>query len=90
MESRTGVVKDSIFMEHRPGDYHPESPQRLEILYEMLDDPDIKGTFHLISPRPCERVDLERVHEGRYIDRVAATAGRHRVSLDPDTQTSPR
>lgn len=90
MESRTGVVKDSIFMEHRPGDYHPESPQRLEILYEMLDDPDIKGTFHLISPRPCERVDLERVHEGRYIDRVAATGGRQRVSLDPDTQTSPR
>ncbi len=90
MERKTGVVKDPIFLEHRPSDYHPESPERLEVLYEMLGDPDVKETFQAIRPRPCERADLERVHDGGYIDRVASTAGRHRISLDPDTQTSPR
>ena len=90
MERKTGVVKDPIFMEHRPGDYHPESPERLEVLYDMLEDPDLQGTFQVLAPRLAQREDLARVHDGRYIDRVASTAGRPRVSLDPDTQTSPR
>jgi acetoin utilization deacetylase AcuC-like enzyme len=90
VERKTGVVKDPIFMEHRPGDYHPESPERLEVLYDMLEDPDLKGTFQMIAPRPAQPEDLARVHDVRYIDRVASTAGRSRVSLDPDTQTSPR
>jgi acetoin utilization deacetylase AcuC-like enzyme len=90
VERTTGVVKDPIYLEHRPSDYHPENPKRLEALYGMLNDPEVKGTFEEISPRQCERADLERVHEPRYIDRVASTAGKEWVSLDPDTQTSPR
>jgi acetoin utilization deacetylase AcuC-like enzyme len=88
--AKTGVVKDPVFMEHDPGPYHPESPQRLRVLYQMLGDPELGNGFVLIPPRPASREDLERVHEPRYIDRVAATAGRSRVSLDPDTQTSAR
>ncbi len=34
--STTGIVKDPIFLEHKPGYLHWESPQRLEVLYEML------------------------------------------------------
>jgi acetoin utilization deacetylase AcuC-like enzyme len=84
------VLKDPIFMEHRPSEYHPESPFRLQVLYEMLKDPDVAGTFVEVPPRKATREDLERVHEGRYIDLVASTAGRPRVALDPDTQTSPQ
>lgn len=90
MASKTGVVTDPIFMEHNPGPYHPESPERLRTLYEMLEDEDLAGGFLRVRPRAASREDLERVHEPRYIDRVAATAGQSRVSLDPDTQTSPR
>jgi acetoin utilization deacetylase AcuC-like enzyme len=90
LQRATGVIKDSIFLEHRPGDVHPESPQRLEALYGMLEDPDVAGRFKTIEPRPCERRDLERVHEGRYIDLVASTAGKAHTALDPDTQTSSR
>lgn len=90
MACRTGVVKDPIFMEHRPGPYHPESPDRLRVLYEILEDEDVAGGFVEIAPRCASREDLERVHDPRYIDRVAATAGQKHTSLDPDTQTSPR
>jgi acetoin utilization deacetylase AcuC-like enzyme len=90
VERRTGIVRNPIFMEHRPGYYHPESPQRLQVLYEMLEDSDVKGTFLDIPQRAAEHEDLTRVHEPRYVDRVASTAGRERVSLDPDTQTSAR
>ncbi len=34
--STTGIVKDPIYLEHKPGYLHWESPQRLEVLYEML------------------------------------------------------
>jgi acetoin utilization deacetylase AcuC-like enzyme len=88
--ARTGVVKDPVFLEHDPGPYHPESPDRLRVLYEMLEEPDLGSGFILIPPRSATREDLERIHEPRYIERVAATAGRARSSLDPDTQTSPR
>ena len=36
MEPKTVVVKDKIFLEHKTGDYHPESHQRLEVVYDML------------------------------------------------------
>jgi acetoin utilization deacetylase AcuC-like enzyme len=90
MSTKTGVVKDPIYLEHRPSEFHPESPQRLEVLYEMLEGAEVRGTFVEISPRPCDREDLERVHDGGYIDFVASTAGKPLASLDPDTQTSPR
>ncbi len=90
MNAKTGVVKDPLFLEHDPGPYHPESPDRLKTLYEMLQEPDLGGGFILIPPRSATREDLERVHEPRYIERVASTAGRPRTSLDPDTQTSAR
>jgi acetoin utilization deacetylase AcuC-like enzyme len=90
MAPSTAVVKDPIFMEHNPGPYHPESPERLRVLYQMLEDPEIRGGFLELKPREAKREDLERVHDPRYIDRIAETAGRPRTSLDPDTQTSAR
>lgn len=90
MEAKTGVVKDPVFLEHRPSQYHPESPRRLEALYAMLEEPDVRGLYRAVPPRDALREDLERVHDPRYIDLVASTAGRSGVSLDPDTQTSPR
>lgn len=90
MDKLTGVVKDEIFLEHNPGPYHPESPERLKVLYRMLQEPEVANGFVEIKPRAATREDLERVHAPSYVDRVAQTAGRSRTSLDPDTQTSPR
>ena len=33
----TGIVKDAIFLKHQMGSYHPESPHRLEVIYEMIE-----------------------------------------------------
>jgi acetoin utilization deacetylase AcuC-like enzyme len=90
VEASTAVVKDEIFLEHRPSEYHPESPKRLEVLYSMLKEEAVRGLYRELRPRPCERDDLLRVHTPQYVDLVSSTAGRPMVSLDPDTQTSPR
>jgi hypothetical protein len=37
----SGIVKDGRYMDHWMGDYHPECPQRLEVIYAMLEERDI-------------------------------------------------
>ncbi len=86
--STTGIVKDPIFLEHKPGYLHWESPQRLEVLYEMLTEEDMAGVFETIQPRKATREEIELIHEHRYYNYVASTAGKSHFSLDSDTQTS--
>jgi len=90
MDSTTAVVKDEIYLQHLTGDYHPESHHRLEVVYEMLKDKEIKGSYVILSPRPATQEELEFNHSVNYINKVAATAERSFSMLDSDTTTSPR
>ena len=83
----TGIVKDERYMDHWMGDYHPECPQRLKVIYDMLADPDMAGKFQEIAPRFADKKELLLVHAGPYIDTLAATSGIEYTYLDPDTQT---
>ena len=84
----TGIVKDPIYIEHKTGQYHPESPRRLEVLYEMLEGDEVAGLFEILCPSKATREEVEYIHKPSYFDRVAATAGLSYSYLDPDTQTS--
>ena len=88
MEPKTAVVKDEIYLQHLTGDSHPESHHRLEVVYEMLEDEEMKGKFRILSPRPATQEELELNHSLNYINQVASTAGRSFSMLDPDTTTS--
>ena len=90
MESKAAVVKDALYLQHKTGDYHPESHHRLEVIYDMLKGTDMQGKLTELKPRQASRAELELNHSADYIDQVAATAGRSFTSLDPDTSTSPR
>ena len=78
----------SIYQEHDPGPYHPESPRRLAVLEQVLAGP-ARGLFEEVEPKPALEEDILRVHTADHFKRVAATAGRGHTMLDPDTQTSP-
>ncbi|SEL92827.1 Acetoin utilization deacetylase AcuC [Syntrophus gentianae] len=85
---KTGIVRDIRYMDHHPGFGHPESPRRLEVLYDMLEDPDMAGRFQDIPAREADTEELCLIHSLRYIKRVASTAERAHDWLDPDTTTS--
>jgi acetoin utilization deacetylase AcuC-like enzyme len=87
---KTGIVKDWRYAEHTMGDHHPESPQRIQAIYEMLDEDKAFTSFPVITPRPAEQEEVAFIHTREYIERIKETAGRERVYLDPDTSTSPR
>ncbi|MFH1626011.1 MAG: histone deacetylase [Pseudomonadota bacterium] len=87
--SKTGIVRDESYLDHRPGDFHPESHRRLETIYEMLNDPDMKDRFTDVPVREATEEELLYIHSKDYIGMVAATAGKPHGYLDADTQTSP-
>ena len=84
---RTGFVLEPIFIEHDMGRGHPESPERLISITNMLGQTDMAGRFKKIAARPAKPEELARIHSKRYIERVAQTEGQALVRLDPDTAT---
>jgi acetoin utilization deacetylase AcuC-like enzyme len=89
MEMKTGIVKDMRYMEHNMGDFHPESPKRIEAIYQMIEK-DISFPYLTIEPRAATEEEIQWVHTSSYVSKIKATSGKERVALDPDTSTSAR
>lgn len=88
---RTGIVQDPVYMEHVMDPGHPESPERLKVIYEMLKEEKKKALPLVdVKPRPATREEVETTHTPAYIDRIASTAGKPHTRLDLDTSTSAR
>jgi acetoin utilization deacetylase AcuC-like enzyme len=87
---RTGIVKDNRYLDHQANTYHPESHQRLETIYKMLQESEMRGKFVEIQPRTATQEELEFIHGPRYIHLVASTASRDYAMLDPDTYACPK
>ncbi len=85
---RTAVYKNDLFLEHKTGSSHPESPDRLKVIYEKLDSPSIKSKFIFPDFEPATVEDIHRNHTHKHIQEVASTAGKPAAYLDGDTRTS--
>lgn len=72
-------------LDHRPGEWHPERPERLRAVLDALED--ASDLEFIVRDAPLvEAADLARVHPEAYvarIDNAAPEAGLH--ELDPDT-----
>ena len=85
---KTAIMKDDLFMEHEPGADHVESPDRLRVIYEQLDKPEIRQNFLFPSFAPVGKDIIGLNHNDAHFNLVAATAGKSFDMLDPDTTTS--
>ena len=81
---QTALYTHRDMFDHRPGDRHPERPERLAAVTGALADSDLD-----LAPYEAPLVeidDLLRVHRRAYVDAIfAARPGEHRVKLDEDT-----
>ena len=84
--SRPALVIDADYLKHDPGQFHPESPERIKALLDLPGELDSEG-FQLLAPRAALREELAACHSGDYIDLVQATSQRNRYALDGDTVT---
>lgn len=86
---KTGVVIDERYTEHDTGPGHPERPDRIRVLLEMLGQRSSAGIIR-IEPSPAAVEDIALHHDQDHIARVAATAGRGAFHFDADTPTGAR
>lgn len=92
MAERVLVWTDEAMIEHDPAhairSAHPERPERLTTLIELLDDPGLAGAIDRRTPGLADADALRRVHTPRHVDRLLALADRAEV-IDADTSLSP-
>ena len=83
-KKRTGIIKDNQYLNHCAGDDHPECPERLQVLYSMLEEPDMSGRFVEIPARTATQDELLLVHSPQYVKDLKATEGTAFTSLDSE------
>ena len=86
--TKTAIYRDDLFLEHEPGYDHPESPDRLRVIYEALDREKISLLYPSFDPVSEDILALN--HSRELIRRIAATQGKAHDFLDADTRTSPQ
>ena len=79
------VIYSPVFLEHRPGNYHPENPDRLLRASGVLKE---LGLWEPVEPEPVGMEELLRVHSKEYVELVRESS-RTFSYLDPDTYVSP-
>ncbi len=81
------VFTSPRFVDHLNPPGHPERVERAEVMQVVATEFDRRGGS-VVEPRPATDVELGRIHDQAYLDRIRDTAGRA-TALDPDTFTSP-
>lgn len=72
-------------LDHRPGDWHPERPERLRAVVDALQDASDLDLMVREAPL-VEAPDLLRVHPQAYVDAITRAAPVEGIrQLDPDT-----
>lgn len=84
----TGVIWDARYLNHLTGPWHPERPERLAAIREVLDRRPIGKKVISLDPRLATLEEIALIHDFDYVRKIEKTAGLE-VQLDPDTSTSP-
>jgi acetoin utilization deacetylase AcuC-like enzyme len=86
----TTLITHAACLEHDPGPYHPESPDRLRAVLRALDAPEFSGLIREAAPQATKE-QLVRVHPARIVDSILAIRPEvgDIVNIDADTAMSP-
>jgi acetoin utilization deacetylase AcuC-like enzyme len=87
----TALISHPACRLHETGPYHPESPQRLAVIFDQLLAIGVIDLLRHVEAPPASREQLLRVHRADYLDWLASMvpeAGL--VDIDPDTRMSPK
>lgn len=68
--SKTGLIYDDIYLEHKTTPGHPETPERLVAITERLKKSGLYPKLLKLSPKPVSSEWLTMAHSLEYIQRV--------------------
>ena len=84
--AKTVVVVDQEYLKHRPGNAHPERPERIKVLLDLAESLD-PARFESLPALTAQRSDIEATHGQDYVKLIESTAQHNRYALDGDTIT---
>ena len=85
----TAYYSHKVCIDHQPGPGHPESPERLKVIYQTLDGNDFSSLKRLDAPKAKPNV-VELMHDTSYVNYVLdSIPSEGYKALDPDTYVSP-
>src|SRR4051794_4301582 len=85
--SPTLLLTDPLFLRHNPGVGHPESPERLASILQLLERAPIEGV-RVARPRRATDAELATAHTPLLREALRRTDG-YSTRIDADTATSP-
>lgn len=85
--AKTAVVVDGEYLKHDPGEFHPERPERIQVLLQLAGELE-REKFQILPPKAAARSDIETCHGADYVSLVQSTSKANRYALDGDTVTS--
>jgi acetoin utilization deacetylase AcuC-like enzyme len=85
--AKSAVVVDGEYLKHDPGEFHPERPERIQVLLQLAGELE-REKFQILPPKAAARSDIETCHGADYVSLVQSTSKANRYALDGDTVTS--
>ncbi len=84
---KVAVFTDPLYLKHSGGPDHPERPERLVAIGNMLDTFPFRDRIVFLNPRDATEEELERIHTVSHIRKILQTAEQQYYMLDADTGT---
>ncbi len=83
----TAIVYSDRYLHHDTGPFHPESPSRLQGIMDRLERNKTIGhpLGAVVRPRPASRIEIELVHNQKYVQYVKDSCENGATHLDSDT-----
>ncbi|MFN3921487.1 MAG: histone deacetylase, partial [Caldimicrobium sp.] len=71
--NKVSLLYHDIFLKHNPGDWHPESPYRLESILKRLKQEDVKDIIEFFPPEKATKEEILWNHTEDLYNLIALT-----------------
>ncbi len=85
---KIGFISSPIFLEHDPGEFHPEHPDRLRAIESKLKKTGLWDQLTHYPPRFATKESLCLVHDKNLVEFNLAQSGKENFRIDGDTVLS--
>lgn len=85
-----GLLYSPRYLDHDPGQNHPESPERLKAVLKHLEETRLIRKLRRLRPLPHDPEWIEIIHSRAYVERVKESCQKGQRQIDsPDVGISP-